>query len=47
MPWAHRTPHGIGRLIGDHAFDLLFMSYWAVFGWGTVRYPAAVYAVAG
>lgn len=46
MPWAHRTPHGIGRLISDHAFDLLFMSYWAVFGWGTVRYPAAVYAVA-
>ncbi|MEO8084310.1 MAG: hypothetical protein ABI780_10840, partial [Ardenticatenales bacterium] len=45
MPWAHRTPHGVGRLIDDHAFDLLFMSYWAVFGWGTIRFPAAVYAV--
>ncbi len=45
MPWAHAEPHSLGRLWSDHAFDLLFMSYWAVFGWGTVRYPRWVYGV--
>lgn|GEM_PF-2301813 len=43
MPWAHRVPHSLARLARDDAFDLLFMSYWGVFGWGTVRYPRWVY----
>ena len=46
MPWAHRVPHSLARLARDDAFDLLFMSYWGVFGWGTVRYPRWVYDVA-
>lgn len=45
MPWAHAAPHSLSRLVADHAFDLLFMSYWAVFGWGTVRYPRWTYGL--
>ncbi len=47
MPWARPSPASLLRLARDHEFWLVFVSYWAAFGWGTIRYPDQLYVLIG
>ncbi len=45
MPWAREVPADLAKLVEDGEPWLLFLSYWAAFGWGTIRWPDPVYRV--
>jgi hypothetical protein len=45
MPWAREVPATLTELWADHELWLLFLSYWAAFGWGTIRWPDGLYWV--
>ena len=45
MPWAREVPASLPEVVADDELWVLFVSYWAAFGWGTIRWPDGLYRV--